>query len=618
MNVAAPIGLAFAGLVPVIVIFYLLKVRRHEVEVSSTYLWEQLHRDLVAHEPWQKLKVSVLLLIQILLMLLLTFGIARPFFTVNAQASDYVIILLDASGSMRATDVSPSRFEAAKAAARQIVDRLSDDASGTIVRVTDHPQILEQGSATKSQMFDALNHATVSSSSTNMKEALQLALSLNQGKARSQIFIISDGAFPDIADAGAANADIHFVPVGTSGENVGITTLSARPDPTAPDRQHIFVRVQNFAPHPNSNLVSLYADGKLVDSADVQLSANGKVDHVFDSLPAGTKVVEARLRDGDILASDNSAWLVLNRSTASKVLLVTQNNLFIEKAINLIPNVEVFKVDPKRYAGIDPGQYNLFVFDSFLPQELPNANMMIINPPSTDWLPVDTDQVAHPKVTSYRADDPLLSYVQFSDVQILSTKSVTPPPWADILAESGATPLLLAGNNEGRKMIILPFDLHRSNFGLLTSFPIFISNSVSFLQPSDPSEIKSPTAGNTVLLQLSQGADEIDVRRPDGSQMSFKPAGKPVAFTQTDDVGLYQVQQKAKGQTLQTQVFAINETDEAESNITPRTSLNIGGSVVRDSQPVEWTPTRREFWPWVLLAGIGLLMFEWYWYHRRA
>ena len=155
MNLVAPLGLAFGSLIPILIIFYLLKVRRHELEVSSTYLWEQLHRDLVAHEPWQRLKTSLLLLLQILLMALLTFGLARPFFTANAQASDNIVLLLDASASMQATDVKPNRFEAARSAARDLVGRLSDDATGTIVRVKDHPEVLIQG-GTKNQLFDAL------------------------------------------------------------------------------------------------------------------------------------------------------------------------------------------------------------------------------------------------------------------------------------------------------------------------------------------------------------------------------------------------------------------------------------------------------------------------------
>ncbi|HEU0167081.1 MAG TPA: BatA and WFA domain-containing protein [Chloroflexota bacterium] len=616
MNLVSPLALSFGALIPVLIIFYLLKVRRHEMEVSSTFLWEQLHRDLVAHEPWQRLKTSLLLLLQVLLMALLVFGLARPFFTANAQASDNVVLLLDSSASMQATDVKPSRFEVARQAAKQIVGRLSDDATGTLVRVRDHPDIVIQG-AGKAQLDDALNHVAVGSGTTNMKEALQLALSLNKGRSRSQIFVLSDGAFPDVTDIQPGDAEIHFVPVGSSGENLGITTLSARPDPTT-QREQVFVRVQNFGSNSVSNLISLYADGSLVDSAQVQLASKAAFEHVFDNLPQNAKVVEARLRDSGDFSVDKSAWLVLNQQTAFKVLLVTAGNLFLEKAVNLQPNVDVFKADPRRYAGIDTSQYSVFVFDGYLPQSLPNGNMLLFNPPSTDWLNVAQDPIPQPKVTSFQADDPLLSYVGFGDILLQKTKDVDPPPWAKVLAQSGSHPLLLAGDNAGRKMVIVPFDLHWSDFGLKSGFPIFVSNVMDYLKPTDAAEIKAPAAGDSVLIQPVPQADEIDVRRPDGSSRAFKPNGKPVAYTDTDGVGLYQVAQKSQGKVIQNQVFAINLTDPAESDITPRISLNIGGATLNQNDTVQWTPAKHEFWPWVILAAIGLLTFEWYWYHRRA
>ncbi|HUZ76732.1 MAG TPA: BatA and WFA domain-containing protein [Chloroflexota bacterium] len=618
MSLAAPVALGFAALVPAVILLYLLKVRRHDLDVSSTFLWEQLRRDVAAHEPWQRLKMSILLLIQVALVLLLTLGIARPFFRVQAQASDNVVILLDASGSMQATDVRPNRFAAAVAAAREIVNRLSDNATGTVIRVANHPQILQQAGANKTQMAAALDAATVSNATTNMDEALQLALSLNQGQLHSQIFIISDGAFPTLHETVPATVAVHFIPIGTSGRNMGITIFSARQDPTAPQRQHLFVQVRNFGPAAAGNLLSLYADGKLFGSSPLQLPAGGQVNKVFDNVPVGAKVVEAHLRDPDILAADNSAWLVLNRPTSLKVLLVTPDNVFMEKAINLLPDVEAFKVAPNQYANIDPGQYNLFVFDGFLPAKLPNANMLILNPPATNWLSIGPTLVAHPRVTSYQQDDPLLAYVQFSDVQFQVVKNVTAPSWASVLAQSGDTPLLLEGDNEGRKMVILPFDLHASNFGLLTSFPIFVANAVQYLSPADPNDISSPAAGDTVLLQPLPQVDELDVRRPNGAVESFQPRGGPVAFSDTAAVGLYRVTQKAKGQTVAQQVFAINQTSAAESNLAPGRTLDIGGAVVQRNTAVQWTPARREFWPWVLVACLGLLTLEWYWYHRRA
>jgi Ca-activated chloride channel homolog len=54
MNFLAP-GAFFLGLLlPVIVALYLLKLRRVEREVPSTYLWRRMVRDVEANAPWQR------------------------------------------------------------------------------------------------------------------------------------------------------------------------------------------------------------------------------------------------------------------------------------------------------------------------------------------------------------------------------------------------------------------------------------------------------------------------------------------------------------------------------------------------------------------------------------
>src|SRR5687767_6090690 len=118
MNLLAPLALALGITLPIVVIFYLLKVRRHDEEVSSTFLWNDLIRDLAAHEPLQRLKWSLMLLLQLLALGLITFAVARPFSEHEGQQPVQAVLLLDGSASMQAADVQPTRFTQAVAAAR--------------------------------------------------------------------------------------------------------------------------------------------------------------------------------------------------------------------------------------------------------------------------------------------------------------------------------------------------------------------------------------------------------------------------------------------------------------------------------------------------------------------
>src|SRR5205814_7893766 len=126
VTLLAPLALAFGVSLPILLVFYLLKVRRTPRQVSSTLLWETLRRDLAAHEPWQRLHWSVLLIVQMILLAVLTGALARPSVQVPAPTSRFVALIVDTSASMRATDVVPSRFEQARSAARETIDRLPD------------------------------------------------------------------------------------------------------------------------------------------------------------------------------------------------------------------------------------------------------------------------------------------------------------------------------------------------------------------------------------------------------------------------------------------------------------------------------------------------------------
>src|SRR3712207_9247725 len=95
MSFITPLAFALAALVPVIVAMYLLKLRREERKVSSTFLWRRMVRDVEANAPWQRLRRNLLLLLQLLLLLLLALALARPFFRTAGIAGRNLIVIVD-------------------------------------------------------------------------------------------------------------------------------------------------------------------------------------------------------------------------------------------------------------------------------------------------------------------------------------------------------------------------------------------------------------------------------------------------------------------------------------------------------------------------------------------
>src|SRR5436189_6313199 len=121
MGFVAPAALLIgAGLLLAVLATYLLRPRRPARRISSTFLWLAALNDLQAAKPWRRVPPSVILLLQLLAVAAISLALARPLVLSAESSGPYSVALLDGSASMQATDVPPSRLEAATARARPI------------------------------------------------------------------------------------------------------------------------------------------------------------------------------------------------------------------------------------------------------------------------------------------------------------------------------------------------------------------------------------------------------------------------------------------------------------------------------------------------------------------
>src|SRR5947209_1487497 len=106
----APLALILSLLAVPIILMYVLKLRRQEFVVPSTFLWRQVLQDVQANAPWQRLRFNILLLLQLLALAALVFALARPAYSRSNVIAGDVIVIVDQSYGMQAQDVHPSRF----------------------------------------------------------------------------------------------------------------------------------------------------------------------------------------------------------------------------------------------------------------------------------------------------------------------------------------------------------------------------------------------------------------------------------------------------------------------------------------------------------------------------
>ncbi len=110
MSLLLPAGLAALLLAAPIVLLHMLTPRRPATPVSSLLHWDGLKHSITAAEPWQRLRWSLLLLLQLLAVALFAFALARPAVLEEAELAEHTVFIVDASGSMSAIDGDPDRL----------------------------------------------------------------------------------------------------------------------------------------------------------------------------------------------------------------------------------------------------------------------------------------------------------------------------------------------------------------------------------------------------------------------------------------------------------------------------------------------------------------------------
>jgi Ca-activated chloride channel family protein len=613
MSLLTPTALALLALAVPILILWMLRLRRRSVTVSSTMLWTRLLRDREANAPWQRLRRNLLLFLQLAVLLALVLALARPFVPVPAVAGGVVVLLLDASASMNATDVLPSRFAVAQRAAEEMVEGLGGDGIMTVIAVGSQPHILAAATGDKTVLRQAIAAAQVEQAPADWTPAFALAAGATSGAGESTIVIISDGNLPP--DLPPLPGDVRYVPIGREegAQNLAITTLAAREGAAGTE---LFVNIAHTGSPASGagitdSLLSIYLDGTLYDSRRVEVAAGENLPLTLTGLPEEAALIEARLLVEDALALDNTAWAAKRPAGERRALLVSAGNLFLERAVAGLPEVNAFRSGPEAPLPAEP--YHLVILDGVMPAEPPEGPLLVINPPVGNPLLTVTGTFSDTQLSRV-ADNPLLAYVDFGQVQILEARKVDPPAWANVLVAARGGPLLLVGEPAGRRVAVLTFDLHQSDLPLQIAFPVLIANLVSWLTPGLPFDAGDGLRPGEVVTLYPGGAEEILVRRPDGSTWT-PPAGTvsgegPLVFAETEQLGLYQVEMDGAPAGH----FPVNLFNPAESALARQESITVGRAEIAPAGDEELG--QRELWPWLAAAALVILLVEWWVYHR--
>ena len=292
LGVLAPL-FAVAGVIgaSIPVILHLLNRERARQLIFSTVRFIQMsHQTNVRRH---KLKRLLLLLMRILMLALLGFAFARPFFadsfvvTQKTGGKRNAVIILDTSYSMQYESV----FETAKKEAVKILDRLDASDAASLILSSDNARVVAPLGSEFSHIRTALNTAETTNDRTDYLDALQTADEILESIpiGAKQIYLIADmqkRGWENFIETDKLSPDvqIHFVDIrAEEPQNLAITGISVPPVVLKEQKASSLVaRVRNFGTEPIENLsVRLFIDGNAIDTVELDIEPDDLADAVF-------------------------------------------------------------------------------------------------------------------------------------------------------------------------------------------------------------------------------------------------------------------------------------------------------------------------------------------------
>jgi hypothetical protein len=615
MSILAPLGLIALLLLPVICLLHLRHARFRSLTLSSTLLWSRLLADAPQMRP-RRLPVHLLLLaLQLAAVACGVLALARPALDAAGWRSN-MVVAVDTSLAMSATDIQPTRLARARAVMGGMIDNLAPWDTMTIVDMGASPRVLAT-SSDHTTLRQALGGLTpgVGPSSLAADGPLLAGLQAASG-AHTHVLVLA----PLGAPPAALNLLRQSVPalqvqtVGVDSSDRGVAGLTiACPQGGATGSCEAFARLINTGTRSLTTRVTAVVDGA-PSTRTITLPAQSSTPLRL-SLPARAHLLQVQLDGHDALPADDTAWAAVPTPVQHTVLLLSSTPAStVAQALRAIPYLHVQVLAPS-----SPGvaaqarRADLTVVEGASTGDIP-GNLLVIHPARGSMLSGTITTARAPTLTTINTSSPLLRGVDLSSLVLYTASTARPPAWAHSDIGSSAGPLLFDGTTNGRRVAILLIDpqIHTgahggrtgSNLSTLLAFPTLLQNAVEALNPPPPVDLP---AGQIAAEPVRAGA----------ATWLYWTSGHPIALPTADTIaaipalppGSYALSGGATGPV----------TANAPVPADPFTQQPLPtGTTTSSSLLMPLTAAPWEIWPLVIVLALLLLVVEWWYYTCRT
>jgi hypothetical protein len=690
MSFALPFALTLTALALPIVALYILKVRLRRVPVSTNLFWKQIFGEKPPRSLWQQFRHWWSLLLQLLLLLLIVLAITNPYFSWQSLLSRRLVLIVDNSASMRANDVQPTRLEAAKAAASDVIDGLRFQDEMSIVLAGESPEVVASLTGHSPTLHEALGRIEFSDGPTTVQPAIELATKLIGDHPQGEIIVLTDGCVDDVVtkkeDASLTDGrslpktiddsttvgrtskvpepSVEYRLFSTEASNVGVTQFQVRRSLTDPLGYETLVSVKNASSGAVSCRLELTLDEIPIDVLPLNLQPEELWTRTLEKTSLEGGIVRAELTEikpvnaaespttspvatdtdsprksgdtatavgGDVflpdgLAADNSAWSILPARMIQKVLIVTTENLFLEKVFEANPLVDVSVVSEFPAAWPEDA---LIILHGRIPEQLPRGNVFVVDPIGKCEYWDAGERLENPLITDQDSASPLMRHFRLDNVVVPEARELVFTKDPQVLASTATgVPIFAVVPRAEGKCLVLTVSLDSSDLAFRTAFPIMVSNALSWFSDMTGDIVQSANSGSVVRIPLaSAGKDPLQFVSPMQKRFDVTPvqvlddASGTVTVTAgpLNEVGLWNLSAKtSNGATVAEDsdsyaLVAVNLASGKESDLRPRAAISAtAGNALQTSR---WLS--RPVWIYLTVGAMILTCVEWVLYQRR-
>ena len=616
MTFLAPWAVWFFAGIPVIVLLYLLKLKRRPLPVSTLMFWQRVLEESRRRAFFQKLRHLLSLLLHLLIFALILGALAKPVLDRAVREGSSTVLIVDLRARMQARESgNDTRLELAKRLAANYLGQAAAGRPVAIIGTHHAPAVVTPFTTDEKELREGLTSLTATDATGDLEPAIALAeqlLSAREGARR--IVVLTAGQTHVVK----RQSPIEWVSVGGARDNVAITRFATRPLLTSPQTSEVLLSVANYGAAPMQANLELALDGRPLDVKPLTLAPGETAVQVFPTVPRNTASsrgwLTARIEADDALPADNVAYAILPPPRPRRVLLVTKGNWFLEKMLAADQSLTFELLAPDSFQLALAEKFDAVILDDALPAgfELEKAagNFLFIK--KTPFASVDVP-IDQPLISETDDRHPALRLVNLRNVTVVrATTLVVPTAAGDWRFETPIRsfdhPLMITGERRKQRLAALALDLTDSDLPLRVAFPLLMSNTLQWLAGVPVAHAPTLSAGETFPLSAEQSVWTQAQKKWSGA-VTPDPAKLARGLFQPLANGFYLLNERDGAAWL-----AVNTFSEAESDLR---------QAMPGSAPTTFprlAATSLSGWPlWQYLALAALLLFtlEWRLFHRR-